>query len=85
MLQRKGVGNIAEGQARVRDTGLLPDPGLQHRTQVSWANHAARAVEKLQGKMCEGFVVFCLHQLIYVSCYYVKAKGKVESRCVVSM
>lgn len=58
---------------------LLRVPGLHHRTPVSWANSASRVVEKTKAKMCEGFVAFCLDQLIDASCYYIEAEGKFES------
>lgn len=65
--------------------GPLQIPGLHHRTPVSWANSASRVVEKPKAKMCEGFVGFCLDQLIDASSYYIKAKGKFESCWTISM
>lgn len=73
-------------QLRGQSAGLLLVPGLHHRTLISWANNASRVVEEMKAEMCEGCVVFPLHQLLYVSYYYVKyLKCRFESCCMVSM
>lgn len=87
MLQRKKMEWVVELRDRpgLEAARLLWIPGLHHRTPVSWANSALRVVEKTKAKMCEGFVAFCLDQLIDASFYYIEPKGKFESCWVIRM